>query len=150
MTDNLPLLTLENEELTERLEQLRLEFLDLFTRHKDMVENESAVLTSIYLQKLGHLQLEPLQKQTEAAMIHDLVCSTAQSDQAQGKRTFDLAVQQLQQDTVVHIIEEAFQIDINNVLITPVSVGRSDSRLTATTYIPLPLCGCEENFPSQN
>ena len=69
MTDNLPLLTLENEELTERLEQLGLEFLDLFTRHKDMVENESAVLTSIYLQKLGHLQLELLQKQTEAARL---------------------------------------------------------------------------------
>lgn len=64
-----PALTAENKELNNRLEQLRLEFVELFTRHKDMVENESAVLTSLYLQKLGHLQLEQLQKQTEAARL---------------------------------------------------------------------------------
>lgn len=67
--NTLPAFTDEHKELTTRLEQLRLEFLELFTRHKDMVENESAILTSLYLQKLGHLQLELLQKQTEAARL---------------------------------------------------------------------------------
>jgi len=69
MTDHLPTYTNESQELGTRLEQLRIEFLELFTRHKDMVENESAILTSVYLQKLGHLQLELLQKQTEAARL---------------------------------------------------------------------------------
>jgi hypothetical protein len=67
MNNNLPSLTQDNEALTAKLEQLHLEFIDLFTRHKDMIENESVILTSLYLEKLGHLQLELLQKQTEAA-----------------------------------------------------------------------------------
>jgi hypothetical protein len=67
--NTLPAFTGENIELTTLLEQLRLEFLELFTRHKDMVENESAIPTSLYQQKLGHLQLELLQKQTEAARL---------------------------------------------------------------------------------
>jgi hypothetical protein len=69
MSDRLPNITIENEELTRELEQLHLEFLDLFTCHKDMVENESVILTSLYLEKLGRLQLESLQKQTEAARL---------------------------------------------------------------------------------
>jgi len=64
-----PTLTRENEELTRKLEQLHLEFTDLFTRHKDMVENESVLFTSLYLEKLGRLQLELLEKQTEAARL---------------------------------------------------------------------------------
>lgn len=69
MNNNTPAFTTENEELTRKLEQLHLEFLDLFTRHKDMVENESVILTSLYLEKIGHLQLELLEKQTEAARL---------------------------------------------------------------------------------
>jgi len=69
MNNNLPSITPENKELAEELEQLRLEFLDLFTRHKEMVEHESMILTSLYLEKLGHLQLELLQKQTEASRL---------------------------------------------------------------------------------
>ncbi len=69
MNNNSLAITRENEELTRELEQLHLEFLDIFTRHKDMVENDSVMLTSIYLEKLGHLQLELLQKQTEAARL---------------------------------------------------------------------------------
>jgi hypothetical protein len=61
MSDRLPINTAENEELTAKLEALRLEFIDLFTLHKDMVENESVVLTSLYLEKLGRLQLELLE-----------------------------------------------------------------------------------------
>ncbi len=69
MNNSLPSTTLENQELTSKLEQLHLEFVDLFTRHKDMVENESDILTSIYLEKLGNLQLELLIKQAEAASL---------------------------------------------------------------------------------
>jgi hypothetical protein len=69
MNNNLLSITKENEELTAKLELLHLEFIDLFTRHKDMVENESVVLTSLYLEKLGRFQLELLQKQTEAARL---------------------------------------------------------------------------------
>ena len=64
-----PAITRENIELTTRLEQLRLEFVELFTRHKDMVENDAVLLTSVYLEKLGRFQLELLQKQTEAARL---------------------------------------------------------------------------------
>ncbi|MFA9392079.1 MAG: J domain-containing protein [Prolixibacteraceae bacterium] len=69
MNNKLLSITAENEQLTKLLEQLHLEFVDLFTRHKDMVENESDILTSLYLEKLGHLQLQLLQKQTEAARL---------------------------------------------------------------------------------
>ena len=44
------------------------------------------------------------------------------ADQAQGERAFYLAVQQLQQDTVVNFIKEAFQVDINDVPIARVNV----------------------------
>lgn len=69
MNDSLPAFTAENEELTRKLELLHQEFLDLFTCHKDMVENESVVLTSLYLEKLGRIQLELLEKQTEVARL---------------------------------------------------------------------------------
>lgn len=69
MSHHLPAFTAENEALTKKLESLHLEFLDLFTRHKDMVENESVVLTSLYLEKIGRFQLELLEKQTEAARL---------------------------------------------------------------------------------
>lgn len=69
MENTLPAFTSENIELTARLEQLRLEFLELFTSHKDMIENDAALLTSVYLEKLGRFQLELLQKQTEAARL---------------------------------------------------------------------------------
>jgi hypothetical protein len=64
-----PAITQENEALTLRLEALREQFAELFSRHKEMVENESVILTSLYLEKLGHLQLELLQKQTESARL---------------------------------------------------------------------------------
>lgn len=69
MKNDLPGITKENQELTSRLEQLHLEFLDLFTRHKDMVEDESVILSSLYLERLGYLQLELLEKQTEASRL---------------------------------------------------------------------------------
>jgi hypothetical protein len=69
MNNNTPAFTKENEELTRKLEELHLEFLDQFTRHKEMVENESVILTSLYLEKLGRLQLELLEKRTEAARL---------------------------------------------------------------------------------
>ena len=61
--------TEENEALSRELEQLNLEFVDLFTNHKHLAEQVSVILTSLYLEKLGHLQLELLQKQTETASL---------------------------------------------------------------------------------
>ena len=52
---------------TDRLIELRKEFLDLYTKHKYMVENDLLILNSIYLEKIGHLHLKLLQKQAEAA-----------------------------------------------------------------------------------
>lgn len=69
MNSTLPAFTPENAALTKKLEHLHIEFLDLFTRHKDMVENESDILTSVYLEKLGRFQLELLKKQTEASRL---------------------------------------------------------------------------------
>lgn len=69
MEDQSPAITQENKTLTLRLETLRGEYAELFSRHRDMVENESVILNSLYLQKLGHLQLEMLQKQTESARL---------------------------------------------------------------------------------
>ena len=62
-------LTQENEELNRKLAQFAVEFLDLFTRHKEMVEDESVILNALYLEKLGCFQLELLQKRTEAAQL---------------------------------------------------------------------------------
>ncbi|HAG16164.1 MAG TPA: hypothetical protein DCG69_06515 [Bacteroidales bacterium] len=67
MKSNLPAFTKENEEMTKKLEILRLEFVDLFTQHKDMLENESVILSALYLERLGYLQLELLEKSTETA-----------------------------------------------------------------------------------
>jgi len=69
MIYRLPDITPENAALTQKLEQMHIEFLDLFTSHKDMVENESDILTSVYLEKLGRFQLELLKKQTEASRL---------------------------------------------------------------------------------
>lgn len=69
MSNALPAVTFESEQLKAKLEKLRLEFLELFTRHKDMVENQSVILTSVYLEKLGRFQLTLLRKQTEAARL---------------------------------------------------------------------------------
>jgi hypothetical protein len=51
----------------ERLAELRRQFLELYTKHKYMVENDLLILNSIYLEKIGHLQLKLLQRQAEAA-----------------------------------------------------------------------------------
>lgn len=69
MENSFPAYTPEYIELTRELEQLRSAFTELYTLHKDMVENESVILTSLYLEKLGNLQLELLEKQTEAARL---------------------------------------------------------------------------------
>lgn len=70
MENNLPSITPEYAALTRELEQLHLDFTDLYTSHKDMVENESVILTAVYLEKLGNLQLEILEKQTEASRLN--------------------------------------------------------------------------------
>jgi hypothetical protein len=69
MSNHTPTLSAKNQELTRKLELLQMDFLELFTLHKNMLENESGILTSIYLEKLGRLQLELMEKQTEASRL---------------------------------------------------------------------------------
>ncbi|MBW6537340.1 MAG: hypothetical protein K0B11_20195 [Mariniphaga sp.] len=110
MTDNLPAYTSINIELTTRLEQLRLEFVNLFTRHKDMVENESAILTSLYLQKLGHLQLELLEKQTESARLKmkmNLIQAVINRDERPNLQTIEKLVDTKMRDYYAQIEAQA-------------------------------------------
>lgn len=62
-------ITPENAALNKQLEELHAAFLSSFTRHKYMVEDESPILTSLYLDKLGRLQLSLLERQTEASRL---------------------------------------------------------------------------------
>lgn len=55
--------------LYKELEILNIEFIDLYTQHKQMIESDSVILTSLYLEKLGYLQLELLKKQTESSRL---------------------------------------------------------------------------------
>lgn len=61
--------TPEYQAIALELEHLNAEFTELFTRHKAMVDNDAVVLTSLYLQTLGVLQLDLLRMQTESARL---------------------------------------------------------------------------------
>lgn len=69
MDPKLPANTRESEALSKELELARKEFLELFTRHKEMVDEEAVVLASLYYQKLGQFRYELLTKQTEASRL---------------------------------------------------------------------------------
>lgn len=59
----------ENDLLNRELESCNREYLELYTLHKEMLDNDYAILTSLYMDKLGCLQLELLEKQTEASRL---------------------------------------------------------------------------------
>jgi hypothetical protein len=61
--------TPENAALNERLQELHVSFTQAYIQHKTMVEDESPILTSVYLDKLGGLQLTLLEHQTELSRI---------------------------------------------------------------------------------
>ena len=61
--------TPENASLNERLQELHVAFTQAYIQHKTMVEDESPILTSVYLDKLGGLQLNLLEHQTELSRI---------------------------------------------------------------------------------
>lgn len=60
--------TPENEALSIELDKLNAEFLELFSVHKDMVDNEP-VLYSLYLNKLGFLTFRLFEKKTEYSKV---------------------------------------------------------------------------------
>lgn len=70
MVQNTPDFTKKHKEQSQKLTQLQQTFLDLYTRHKHMVEDEAVIMTSIYLKHLGTLQLELLEKQTEVSRLN--------------------------------------------------------------------------------
>lgn len=61
--------TPENAALNERLQELHVAFTQAYIQHKTMVEDESPILTSVYLDKLGGLQLMLLENQTELSRM---------------------------------------------------------------------------------
>jgi hypothetical protein len=114
MDKTLPANTIKNRELTRKLEKLRLEFLELYTRHKDMVENDSAILTSVYLEKLGHLQLELLEKQTEASRLRmkmNMIQAAINRDEKPDLQTIDNEINQRLQSYYAEIIEQSAALD---------------------------------------
>ena len=62
-------LTPENVALNERLQELHNAFTQAYIQHKTMVEDEAPILTSLYWDKLGGLQLKLLEHQTELSRI---------------------------------------------------------------------------------
>jgi len=114
MSKNLPVHSAENKELTRKLEALHLEFIELFTRHKDMVENESVVLTSLYLEKLGRIQLELLEKQTEASrlkMTMKMIQAAINRDEKPDLKAIELEIQARLQNYYVQIQAQSAAID---------------------------------------
>ncbi len=114
MSNSLPTLSAENKELTRKLELLHLDFLELFTRHKDMVENESVILTSLYLEKLGHLQLELLEKQTEASRLKmkmKLIQAAINRDEQPDIKTIELEINRRLQNYYAQIQAQSAALD---------------------------------------
>jgi len=114
MLYKLPANTVENEELTARLEILRKEFLDLFTTHKNMVENESPILSSLYLQKLGYLQLELLQIETEVARLKmkmKMIQAAINRDEKPDLSSIERMVNDQMRDYYAKIEAQAIELD---------------------------------------
>ncbi len=114
MTQNTLALTPENEELNRQLAQLAVEFLDLFTRHKGMVEDESVILNALYLEKLGRFQLELLQKKTEAARLKmkmNLMQAAINRDERPDVQAIEKLVDKKFQDYYAEIEAQAAALD---------------------------------------
>lgn len=63
------IVTPENAALNEQLKELHIKFTTAYVEHKSMVEDESPILTSLYLEQLGGLQLKLLEHQTELSRV---------------------------------------------------------------------------------
>ena len=114
MNQNTLAVTPENEELNRQLAQLAVEFLDLFTRHKGMVEDEYVILTSLYLEKLGCFQLELLQKKTEAARLKmkmKLIQAAINRDERPDLQAIEYAIQKKFQEYYAEIEAQAAALD---------------------------------------
>ena len=148
MDKNLPSTTVENDELTSKLEVLRLEFLELFTRHKYMVENESVILTSLYLEKLGSFQLELLEKKTEVARLKmkmNMMHAAINRDEKPNLFAIEQEINARLQDYYLQIQEQAVALDeAKKVLSQLISV--EDSQKLKETFRVL----CKRLHPDLN
>lgn len=130
MEDHSPAITRENEILTLRLETLREEYAELFSRHKDMVENESVILTSVYLQKLGHLQLELLQMQTESARLKmkmQQIQAAINRDEVPDLATINAIINHRLEDYYSEIAKQAASLDASSKVLSNL-ISEEDSQ----------------------
>lgn len=114
MKEKTPAITTENQELTMELDRLNLEFLDLFARHNEMVDSESVILTSLYLEKLGLLQLELLEKQTESARLKmkmDLIQAAINRDEKPDLRAIETVINKRLQNYYAEIQLQSAALD---------------------------------------
>lgn len=60
----------KNEALNRELESLNNEYVDLYTRHRELVDNDTPLLMSKYMERIGYLQVQLLEKRTEASRLN--------------------------------------------------------------------------------
>lgn len=132
MNQQHPAITPENEALTLRLEALREEFAMLFTRHKEMVENELVILTALYLEKLGYLQLELLQKQTESARLKmkmQQIQAAINRDETPDLRAIDLLINHRLEAYYQEIARQAATLDTSRQVLNNLITAEETEKL---------------------
>lgn len=121
MDHQLPAHTPENEALSKELDLVRKEFLDLYTRHKVMVEDEANVLTSLYYEKLGKYRLELLTKQTEASRLKmkmQLIQAAINRDEQPDLMAIDYELNERLQEYYADIAAQSANIELAQKLLS--------------------------------
>ncbi len=130
------------------LEQLRLEFLDLFTLHKEMVENEFYILNSLYIQKLGYLQMELFKVQAEAARLKtklNLIQAAINRSEQPDLRQIEQQVEQKMKIHYEKIAEQAKALEASKSVLTNL-LSEEDSLNLRETFRVL----CKRPHPDLN
>jgi len=135
MNKRIPAFTPENEAMTRRLEQLNLEFLDLYTRHKEMVEDDGPLLESLYLEKLGRLQLELLEKQTEASRLKmrmNMIQAAINRDEKPDLKAIDAEINNRLQEYYARIRQQSAAIEEAKKVLSSILTGEDVLKLKET------------------
>ena len=135
MNSKFPVFTAENAALTKKLEKLNLEFLDLYTRHKEMVEDEGPLLESLYLEKLGRLQLELLEKQTEASRLKmrmNMIQAAINRDEKPDLKSIDAEISNRLEEYYTRIMEQSAALDEAKKILAAFLTGEDAQKLKET------------------